>query len=269
MRALTRQRDGRHTPRRLPCDWLRLILEFMGKDRHPYGLEVIQSCLACPVREDRLFCNLPSAATSELNAMRQASVYPKGSVLYVEGQAPRGAFVLCAGSAKLTTTSARGRSLIVRIAEAGEVLGLASAVANTPYDVTAETLEPTEVNFLPRESVLRFLQNHGEVALRVAQHLSMELQRAYRQAARIALAPTARAKLAGLLLDWANYQARPTSNGATFQLRLTHEEIGELIGTSRETVTRTLQDLCQQGAIQIKGTTVLVSDPARLESLLD
>lgn len=241
----------------------------MVKGRNPYGLEIIQSCLSCPVREDRLFCNLPGPALSELAAMRQSSVYPKGSVLYVEGQSPRGIFVLCAGSAKLTATSARGRSLIVRIAEAGEVLGLGSAVANTPYDVTAETLEPTEVNFLPRESVLRFLQNHGEVALRVAQHLSMELQRAYRQAARIALAPTARAKLAGLLLDWAGDQARSTTNGASFQLRLTHEEIGELIGSSRETITRTLQDFCREGAIQIKGTTVLVSEPARLESLLD
>ena len=241
----------------------------MGKDRNPYGLEIIQSCLSCPAREDRLFCNLPNAAVSELNAMRQVSVYPKGSVLYVEGQSPRGVFVLCAGSAKLTMTSARGRSLIVRIAEAGEVLGLGPTVANTPHELTAETLEPTEVNFLPRDGVLRFLQGHGEVALRVAQHLSMELRRAYRQAARIALAPTARAKLAGLLLDWASHQARPTSNGACFQLRLTHEEIGELIGSSRETVTRTLQDLCHKGAIQIKGTTVLVPDPTRLESILD
>ena len=241
----------------------------MAKTRNPYGLEIIQSCLSCPVREERLFCNLPGPALNELNAMRQSSVYPKGSVLYVEGQSPRGVFVLCVGSAKLTAISARGRSLIVRIAEAGELLGLGPAVANTPYDVTAETLEPTEVNFLPRESMLRFLQNHGEVALRVAQHLSLELQRAYRQATRIALAPTARAKLAGLLLEWAGGPARSTTNGASFQLRLTHEEIWELIGTSRETVTRTLQDFSREGAIQIKGSTVVVSNPVRLESSLD
>lgn len=240
----------------------------MGKAQSPYGLEIIQSCLACPVRKDRLFCNLGPQALAALNSIRQTSVYPPGTVLFVEGQAPRGIFILCAGSAKLTTTSARGRALIVRVAEAGEVLGLAAAVANTAYDVTAETLEPTEVNFLPREEFLGFLRSYGDVSVRVAQHLSMELRRAYQQVARIALAPTARAKLAGLLLDWASQHARPAKNGVSFQLRLTHEEIGELIGSSRETVTRLLNDLRRKGTIQIKGTTITVADPARLEALL-
>lgn len=240
----------------------------MGKNRSPYGLEVIQSCISCPVREERLFCNLSPSAVSELNAIRQMSVYPKGSVLFVERQAPRGVFILCAGRAKLTATSAQGRGLIVRVAETGEVLGLGAAVSGTAYDVSAETLEPTEVNFLPRAEFLNFLQNYGDVALRVAQHLSMELRRAYEQVTRIALAPTARAKLVGLLLDWASYHAQPMQGGLSFPLRLTHEEIAELIGSSRETVTRMLNDLRREGTIQVKGTMITVPDLTRLESLL-
>ncbi|MBI2955862.1 MAG: cyclic nucleotide-binding domain-containing protein, partial [Acidobacteria bacterium] len=119
-------------------------------------------------------------------------------MLFLEGDPCRGLYVLCSGKAKLTTSSARGRSLIVRMANPGEVLGLAAAVSNASYDLSAEALEPTQVNFLAREDFLRFLHKYGEVAARVAQHLSMELHRAYRQMARIALAPSARAKLAGL-----------------------------------------------------------------------
>ncbi|MFQ5722849.1 MAG: Crp/Fnr family transcriptional regulator [Terriglobia bacterium] len=226
------------------------------------------SCVECSVREERLFCNLGPGAVSQLDSIRQLSVYPKGSLLFVQGQAPRGVFILCAGSVKLTITSARGRSLIVRVAEAGEVLGLGAAMSNQAYDVSAETLEPTEVNFLPREEFLGFLRKHGEVSVRVAQHLSLELQRAYQQVTRIALAPTARAKLAGLLVEWAAQHARPAGEGFTFPLRLTHEEIAELIGSSRETVTRLLNDFRRQGAIQIKGTLVTVPDPAKLEALL-
>lgn len=241
----------------------------MERNRTPYGLDLIQTCLSCPVREERLFCDLSRQALSELNAIRQTSVYPKGAILFVEGQPSRGIFLLCTGSAKLTATSGRGGAVIVRVADTGEVLGLSAVMSDAAYEVSAETLEPSEVSFLPREDFHRFLQRNGEVSLRVARHLSMELRRAYHQVIRIALGPNARAKLAGLLLDWASYHARPAARGGVcFHLRLTHEEIGELIGSSRETVTRLLNGLRRQGLIQTQGTLVTVPDPAKLEAIL-
>lgn len=239
----------------------------MARPRSPYGLEIIQSCVACPVREHGLFCNLSPPAVEELDSMRQSSVYPPGALLFVEGQPARGMFVLCSGRAKLTAASTRGRSLIVRVAETGEVLGLSAVISNGTYEVSAETLEPTQVNFLPRPEFLRFLQTHGEVSVRVAEHLSMELRRAYRQVARIALAPTARAKLAALLLDWASRDSQPTAKGVRFQLRLSQEEVGELIGASRETVNRLLTDFRRRGLVQVKGSTVTLPDPHKLEAL--
>lgn len=232
------------------------------------GLKVIQTCLACPVREQRLFCNLGPEALQVLTAIRQTSVYPPGAVLFVEGEAARGLFVLCSGQAKLTTSSPHGRSVIVRVADAGEVLGLSAVIANHAYEVSAETVAPSQVNFLPQADFLRFLQENGEVSLRVAEHLSMELRRAYHQVARIALAPSARAKLAGLLLDWSSRDGRPASKGVSFHLPLTHEEMGEIIGSSRETVTRLLADFRRRGLIRIRGTSVTVADPSRLKTLL-
>lgn len=239
----------------------------MERGRVPYGLPIIQTCLACSVSQDRLFCNLGSEALAELESIRQTSVYPAGAVLFVEGQPCRGLFILCSGKAKLTASSTRGRSLIMRVAEEGEVLGLSAAVSNSAYDVSAETLEPVQVNFLPREDFLRFLHKYGEVSVRVAEHLSMELYRAQRQMARIALSPSARAKLAGLLLEWGSCDIQPPPKGATFQLALTHEEVGELIGSSRETVARILSQFRRQGLVQVKGTLVTLLNPARLETL--
>src|SRR5215472_8994239 len=91
--------------------------------RAPYGLEIIESCLSCPHREDRLFCNLPPLVLQGLAAITSPSSYPKGATLFVEGQMPRGVFILCSGRVKLSTSSADGRTLIVRIADQGEVLG--------------------------------------------------------------------------------------------------------------------------------------------------
>ena len=240
----------------------------MGKRQALQSLEIIQSCLSCPAREDGLFCHLGPEALAKLNAIRQTNVYPKGTELFVQGQQPRGLYVLCSGRVKLTATSTSGRTLIVRVAEPGEVLGLSAVMSNTAYDVSATTLEPCQVNFIPRDSFLSFLQGYGEVSVRVAQHLSVELRRAYHQVARIALASTARAKLAGLLLEWAERDAQPASPEVRFQLRMTHEEIGELVGSSRETIARILSDFRRRGLVQIEGRSITIPDRSRLEKLL-
>jgi CRP/FNR family transcriptional regulator, cyclic AMP receptor protein len=236
--------------------------------RSPYGLEIIQSCLACPVREESLFCNLEPAPLAALNAIRRTSLYPKGTLLFVEGQPCRGLFVLCSGKAKLAASSQSGRSVIVRVAGAGEVLGLGASLANRPYEFSAETLEPAEVNHLPREEFLHFLQEYGEVSVRVAQHLGMELLRAYTQLSRIALGPTARAKLASVLLDWGRSDAARGGGTLEFHLRLSHEEIGALIGSSRETVTRLLNDFRRRGLVKTRGTLVTLPAPEKLKALL-
>src|SRR5271154_5782345 len=84
--------------------------------RTPYGLEIIENCLACPHREERLFCNLPEAAVRAMAAITSSAAYPKGATLFVEGQPSRGVFILCSGRVKLSTSSADGRTLILRIA---------------------------------------------------------------------------------------------------------------------------------------------------------
>lgn len=239
----------------------------MTAGRTPYGLPLIQSCLSCPAREDSLFCDLESDALQALNAIRRPSVFPKGALLFVEGQPCAGLFVICAGKAKLTASSAQGRSVIVRVAGAGEILGLSAVLSRTPYEVSAETLQPTEVNFLPQEEFLRFLRRYGEVSARMAQYLSQELQRAYHQVARIALAPTAKAKLAGLLVDWARSENSSRVDSASFHLWLTHEEIGQLIGASRETVTRLLNQFRRQGLIKTNGSVVTLTDPEKLKEV--
>jgi CRP/FNR family transcriptional regulator len=241
----------------------------MGKNGpSPRSLEIIQRCLTCPVRDEALFCQLSEPALEELDAIRQTIVWPEKSLLFTEGQKPHGLFVLCSGKARLTATFPGGRLLILRLAKPGEVLGLGAVISNAPYEMSAETLELSQTNLIPRDSFLRFMQNHGEVSLRVAQHLSMELRRTIQQVARIALAPTARSKLASLLLDWAGRDGQPTAEGVRFELSLNHEEIGELIGSSRETVARLLIDFRRKGLTQTNGKYVTIPDPHELQELL-
>src|SRR3984893_893801 len=102
--------------------------------RSPYGLNVIDDCVVCPVREEHLFCNLSLPAVQKLNEIKSTAVYPKSAVLFIEGQRPRGVFVLCAGKAKLFTSSSDGKTIITKVSEAGDVLGLHATISERPYE---------------------------------------------------------------------------------------------------------------------------------------
>ena len=235
--------------------------------RAPYGLEIIESCLICPHREDRLFCNLPPAVLQGLAAITSPAAYPKGAMLFVEGQPSRWVFVLCGGRVKLSTSSADGKSLIVRIAETGEVLGLPATVTGKAYELTAEVIEPSQANFIARQDFLVFLRQHGEAALRVAQQLGETYHSAIAEMRTIGLSHSAGEKLARFLLYLS--EDRGDANGEIrVTLSLTHEEIAQMIGTSRETVTRLFADFKKQQLLQVKGSTLIIKNKAGLESVL-
>ena len=233
----------------------------------PYGLEIVESCLNCNLRADRLFCDLPAQSLQAFESIKYTTVYPKGAMLFIEGQSPRGVFVLCTGRAKLSTSSSDGKTLITQIAESGEVLGLSATVSGKPYEVAAETLVPCQVNFVKREDFLRFLSEHGLACLRVAQHLSNNYHIAYEQVRLLGLSQSAAGKLAKIILDWCDRDGKQTERGTQLKLTLTHEEIAQLIGASRETVTRLLSDFKNDQMIYLKGSTLLVRDRPRLEAL--
>jgi CRP/FNR family transcriptional regulator, cyclic AMP receptor protein len=168
--------------------------------RASYGLEIIENCLSCPHRQGRLYCNLSPPVVESLAAITSAAVYPKGVTLFVEGQSPRGVIVLCSGRVKLSTSSADGRTLILRISESGDCSVCLQQALESLMN-TAEVIEPTQVNFMAREDFLRFLRDHGETALRVALQLGETYHSAVAEMRTIALSHSASVKLARFLLD--------------------------------------------------------------------
>jgi CRP/FNR family cyclic AMP-dependent transcriptional regulator len=231
--------------------------------RAPYGLEIIESCFDCPHREERLFCNLSPPALKHLESITAAASYPKGATLFVEGQKPRGVFILCTGRVKLSTSSADGKTLILRVPEKGEILGLAATMSGQPYQATAEFLEPAQANFITRNDFLEFLRAHGEAALRVAQQLSENYHLAINEMRTIGLSHSAAEKFARFLLEQTSENHKGEGK-VRLTLTLTHEEIAQMIGSSRETVTRLFSDFKKKQLLQVKGSTVVIQDVATL-----
>jgi len=226
-----------------------------------------ESWLERPVVEQRLFGNLPQQLHAGIDAISSAAMYPKGAILFVEGQNPLGVFVLRSGRVKLSVNSADGKSIIVRRGEAGEVVGLPAAISGKPNELTAEALESLHCNFIPREPFLRFLGRHGLAALRVAEILSEIYQGTLHQVRYLGLSASTAEKLERFLLE--SPPARSQSNGHMVRsLPLTHKEIAEMIGSSRETVTRVFARFKRENLVQVRGAELCIVNPAGLERFL-
>jgi CRP/FNR family cyclic AMP-dependent transcriptional regulator len=236
-----------------------------------YNFKIIEDCLKCTFREHRLFCDLPDEALRKLQNIKATAVYPKGALLCLEGQPARGIFVLCTGRAKLSTSSTEGKSIILRIADPGEVLGLTAAVSNTPYEASIETLETSQANFIPRAHFMQFLQDYPDVGMKVTQQLTHNCKCAYNEIRSLGLANSVPEKLASLILEWAERPLnvpRELPQEIPIRVTLTQEEISQLVGTSRETVSRVLSAFRKKGWLRIKGATWTIVNKPALESLV-
>ncbi len=233
----------------------------------PYNLDVHDDCSECSVRHERMFCNLDAETLKVLDGIKFTGMYPKGSMLFVEGENPRGVFILCSGRAKLTTSSTEGKTLIVKIADAGEVLGASSTILGRPHEVSAETIEPSQLNFIKREDFLKFLSMNVDVCIHTAQQLSEKYQAAQRDLRSLGLSQTTSVRLARLLLEWAASRGEETPKGVRISLLFTHEEVAQMIGTTRETITRILSTFRKKGLIEMKGATLVILDKKALETL--
>jgi len=230
-------------------------------------LQFSDTWMGCPLEEQQVFGNLPRQVHAGIDAIASTAVYPKGAILFVEGETPSGVFVLRSGRVKLSVSSADGKSIIIRRGEPGEVIGLPAAISGKPNELTAEALESLNCNFIPREPFLRFLRKHGEAALRVAEILSEIYLATLHQVRYLGLSASTAEKLARFLLE--SPAARSQSNGHMVRaLPLTHKEIAEMIGSSRETVTRVFARFKRENLVQVRGSELRIVNPAGLEQFL-
>jgi len=235
--------------------------------RTPYGFDIIESCMGCKAVQESCFCRFSPGVQRAMDSISHHSVMPSEALLFVEGQTPRGMYVLCSGKVKLSTTSKEGKVLILKQAEAGEVLGLSAAISGTNYEMTAETNTPCQLNFISRQELMALMQNGSEVAVHAAQSLSREFQGAYRDIHDLVLARSSSGKLAKLLLSCAPVGAQQ-SDGQRIRSAMTHEEMAQRIGSSRETVTRLLSHLKKKRLIRLEGATLVIRDRTGLEALV-
>ena len=226
-------------------------------------LHVQYKCHECERPGEGFLCQAPGTDRTAFDEIKVTKVYSKGTLLFVEGQAATAVYMLCQGKVKLWTCSRDGKVIILDVVEAGDVLGLSAALNGAEYEATAEVLELCQVNYIKTPDLLRYLHKNPEACLNAARQLSRNYQTAYRQVCSLGLSDSVVDKLARLFLDWCG-TARSQSGSVHLKNPFTHEDMAEMIGTSRETVTRALKYFRDEGLISVKGSDLVIHDRQRL-----
>jgi CRP/FNR family transcriptional regulator, cyclic AMP receptor protein len=202
-----------------------------------------------------------------LNTRNLDSLHGRGSVLFAEGEPARGVYVMRAGSATVSISSSEGRVVILRRVRAGDVLGLNAVLRNSAYEATVKTLEPSRVNFVSRAELMESVESSDAVAAAVLGSLSNELAQFTDRARSLLLPQTACARFAQLLLELSKEPPGMGSRLGVIDKVFTHEELAQMIGSSRETVTRLLTSFIRQQIISMTSDSIFIRDLAALEEM--
>lgn len=192
---------------------------------------------------------------------------PKGSVLFTEGENVLGVYVIWGGRVKLSIGSDNGKSLILGLVNSGTVIDLPEAILGLPHAATAEVVNTARLSFLSRDDLLRHLRATNAAAYSAAEMVSSiyysvlaEIKTSHSQ--------PAEQKVARFLLG-----LRPTpasSNGETqVMLELSQEEIGQMIGVSRETVARIISRFKKERILELKSAMLIIHDTTALARLAE
>ena len=221
--------------------------------------------LFCRAGNGALF-DLPLETLDDLDAVSSSVEYPNGATLIAQGDSPRFVRILCSGRAKISTASQDGRVFLLNIANAVTILGLVAVIMRTNYETTARACGPCLVYEIANHDFLDYLFRHRDASRQVMQMLAAEHHELLVNARRVALSGTVAGNIAKLLLDW-----ETTITGSRgkkyFNMMLTHQEIAEMVGTTRETVTRTLASFRQHGWIRVQGATVEILQQEKMKGI--
>ena len=222
-------------------------------------------CLNCTLRQAGDFCHFSEPLMSQFNLLGYLTLYPANATLLKEGQIPRGVYIVCSGRTKLSIEARDGKTVILKITGDREVLGLSAIVSGRPSPLTITTVGFCQIKFIEQDSFMRLLKSDNRTAVACAVLLAREVAGTFGDVHELLLARSSTEKLARLLLSWVALE--PHNRDLRVDSEFTHEEMAQMIGSSRETVTRLLSDMRRKELIRIEGSTLVIPNRVALQAI--
>jgi len=189
--------------------------------------------------------------------------YPKGTVLFLEGDKGEALFLILQGRIKISKASVDGRQQILQILKDGDIFAEVILFDQGPYPATAEAVEDSTCWLLRSADMVKLLQNQPMLAVTLLRIMSRRLRQAQLLIRDLAL-HDAYGRMAGLLLQFSQREGKKTRDGVLLDLELTRQELANMIGTTRETVTRILSRFQKDGILTLDKQRIIIRDEEKL-----
>lgn len=208
-------------------------------------------------RQVPLFAGLEDEDLESLIAVANRRKYPKDGVIFFENDVGDALFMILSGRIKVTILSDDGREIILAMLSDADFFGEMSLLDNEPRSATAIALQETELVVLHQRDFLTIVEKRPRVLINLLSVLSARLRKANQQIGNLALHDVY-GRVARILLEMASEDGTRQPDGRVTFRRPTHQEIANMIGATRETVSRMISDLHRQGYIEIAGKNVII-----------
>ncbi len=208
----------------------------------------------------RMFSGLPESDLETLCSLSQLQSPERGTLLFSEGEAAAGFFVVAAGRVKIYKLSADGKERILHIVHSGDTFAEAAIFGDGRYPAFAETLCQADLVFLPGREFLDLLHNRSGIAISMIAGLAQFLRQFAHQIEELTFKDVP-ARLAGYLL-----KLKIEADGS-YQLPVSKSQLASNLGTVSETLSRSLRKLADEELIHVDGKKIEILDRELLENL--
>ena len=221
----------------------------------------IPKCDSCVSRDISIFSDLTDNEISDLNAVKKCNIYDKGKIIFHEGNKIHGIYCVSKGKIKLYQLGSEGKEQIIRFAKPGDIIGYRALLSDEPLSASAESIEEAVVCFIPKEHVFTMLKENQQFNFKMLKELSHELGESVKTITDLAQKPV-RERLAETLLMLKD--TFELDEQQTIQVKLSREELANIVGTATESVIRLLSEFKKEGWIVLEGKSIKLKDISAL-----
>ncbi len=213
------------------------------------------------LRQVPLFAHLSDEDIAGFSTAARERMYPKNSVILFEDDPGDALYVVLKGEVKVVLVGEDGREVILSMLRAGDFFGEMALIDDQPRSAHVIATEDANLLVLRREQFRQCLADTPHVALGLLQALSRRLRRADDKIGGLVLLDV-NGRVARVLLELADEH-----DGEHVPRKITHHMLAQMIGSSRETVSRTIRDLTDQGLIEVSRKDIIIRNRSQLEQL--
>jgi CRP/FNR family transcriptional regulator, cyclic AMP receptor protein len=212
-------------------------------------------------RKFPLFADLDDRELSAIAAVAKTRRYAKDDVVFHADESGDVFCLIREGQVKVTMISPEGKEIILSLLDPGDFFGEMALLDDEPRSATVVATEPLELITIWRSDFLQILSENFDITKKVLAEISRRLRTASNRIESLATMDVY-GRLARFFLDLAKDQGKMLDNGYVAVTRPTHQSIANMIGTSRETVSRLIHDLMRQNLLLSEGKTIYLRKTA-------